>query len=349
MFFRSLIFFCSIAVLFLNDSNAEEYSEFHNAFKEGLNHINYYETPQGNTLRYTLFESPKRGKKQTVVFVQGRGTFLEFYEELITPLLERGFDVWSYDLTGQGGSSRLLHQDNHSDLDARHLQHIDSFDIYLNDLDALLNNIVLPQCQGRLILGGYSTGGHIALRYLQNYSESPFESAFVISPLLYLKTPLPNFALSYLLWGASWILDMERYIPGSGYEDPIFHMDPSQNPYTADSVAFSDMVLLCCQYPSLMMGGASVGWLNAALNSVHELWRDIDNIRIPVLIATGGDDTVVDVSFNEDFADSLKKGTHVYYPEGRHELFREVKIIRSHFWSAFDDFLDDDFIRIDTP
>lgn len=86
------------------------------AYKEGIKQARYYQTSQGHVLRYTHFKTPLTQNKKTIFFVQGRGTFLEFYEVLIVPLLERGFDVWMYDLTGQGGSSRILKEEKHDPL-----------------------------------------------------------------------------------------------------------------------------------------------------------------------------------------------------------------------------------------
>lgn len=274
------------------------------------------------------------------MFIQGRGTFLEFYGVLVIPLLERGFNVWMFDLTGQGGSSRILEANKHDFLSVQHLQHVENFDLYIQDMHDFLSDIVSPNSQVPLILGGYSTGGHLALRYVQSFPDSIFESIFAISPLLYLKTPVPNSFLSYFLWTASWMMDFEKYFPGTGHEDPIYNMSFSENPYTSDENSFQEIVHLCQKHPSLMMGGASISWVNAASNSLIQLWKKdaLDNIQIPLLIATGGADGVVDVTYNENFSQQLKKSKHVYYPEGRHELFRENEKIKANWWKDFDMF-----------
>lgn len=205
-------------------------------------------------------------------------------------------------------------------------------------MDDFLSDVVIPVSKTALILGGYSTGSHLALRYLQTSPSSIFESAFVISPLLYLKTPLPNTLFFYLLWTASWLIDFKRYIPGTGHEDPIFTMDFLENPYTSKESCFQEIVRLCQKHPSFMMGGASIGWVYAASESLTKFWKKeaIENIQIPLLIATGGSDGVVDVSYNQTFASKLKLSKHLYYPEGRHELFRENETIMPHWWEEFD-------------
>lgn len=329
-----LVFFVFVSSCFSNEAKE--------AFQEGIAQATYYATSHDHQLRYTHFKSPMDGTKDTVVFVQGRGTFLEFYEVVVVPLLERGLDVWMYDLSGQGGSTRLVNSQRHDEITAQQMQHIDTFDHYVEDLSSFVDDIVLPQAQGRLFLGAYSTGGHVALRYLQKKSsENPFQASFLISPLLAINLPLSNISMSYLLWGASWFSNLESYVPEAGHEDPVFNMPFEGNPYTSDEVGFDQLKQLCISHKPFMMGGVSYGWVRAATDSISNLWEKnaIKSINIPVLIATGGDDGVVDVSYNKQFVDQLSKGRHLYYEKGRHELFRESEELKALFWAELDQFL----------
>lgn len=287
----------------------------------------YFETPRGHKLRYEHFSCGK--PKGAILFIQGRGTFLEFYEPLIQPLLERGFDVWMYDLTGQGGSDRLGDP---------WMQHVDSFDLYVEDARAFLEEIVECHTAGRLILGGYSTGGHVALRLLEEKQEH-FQAAFVISPLLALKIALPHRALSTLFWSTSWLFDLATYAPAAGEMDPIFSMPFEGNPYTSDPAGFQEIVDLCLTYRHLTMGGVSLGWIKAASDSLDRLWK-APPLHIPVLLATGEADGIVEVAYNGQYAARHPLMTHRSYPEGRHELFREKPLIRAQWWSDFDHFQD---------
>lgn len=308
---------------------------FSSPFQEGLKNANYY---QG--LRYTQFKTPME-RRGSVVFLQGRGTFLEYYEVLIDPLLERGFDVWMYDLSGQGGSDRLLTTSRHDAETVKYMQHVDSFDLYVEEAIAFIQEIVLPNTDGELILGGYSTGGHVALRVLQTYSDHPFKKAFLFSPLLAMNIPLSNTLLSHLFWAASALIDLEQYRPGAGPIDPIYTTLFEQNGYTSDSDRYREMQELCLQNPTLMMGGASAGWIKSAIDSLCHLWAE-ENIRkidIPTFIATGGDDTIVDISYNQQFAQILPLGKHHFYPTARHEIFRETAAINEALWLDFDVFI----------
>lgn len=240
------------------------------AFKEGIAQAEHYVTSKGDQLRYAHFKTPFE-MQGSVVFIQGRATFLEFYEVVIVPLLERGLDVWMYDLSGQGGSSRLLNSERHDQETLQHMQHVDTFDQYIDDLNTFVEDIVVPNASAKLLLGSYSTGGHIALRYLQTKSTShPFQSAFMISPLLALNAPLSN-VLSYVLWSASLFIDLESYLSGKGHVDPIIKMPFEGNPYTSDENGFAQLKELCILNRPLMMGGVSYGWVKAAADSLYSL------------------------------------------------------------------------------
>jgi lysophospholipase len=338
MLHKTLCFF----LLLFGSLSAAPFESSVAAFHEGIRKTSYFENSKGQFLRYTLFETPAEASKGTVVFMQGRGTFLEFYEDLLVPLLARGFNVWMYDLSGQGGSTRLTDPAHFDEYTARKIQHIDTFDYYVEDLDEFVQQVVLPNADlnGVLLLGGYSTGAHAALRYLEDHVDHPFDAGFMISPLLGLKAPVPNKMMSYLFSGASYFVSLESYGPSAGNEDPIFDLDFNKNVYTSSRVGFNTMKLLCFQHRNLMMGGVSVGWLKAAVDSLNLLWTTerIAAVQIPVLIATGADDQLIDISVNRAFAEALPFGEYVEYPKGRHELFRETTEIRSLWWSDFDGF-----------
>ena len=330
MHFLRLIAFVVVAV----------WSQLHASpeFYEGIASAQFFESSQGHMLRYTRFETSVKEKKGDVVFIQGRGTFLEFYEVLIDPLLDRGYDVWMYDLTGQGASSRLAIGKETTELTAQRMQHIDSFEKYVFDVQDFVQRVVIPEVnRGTLLLGGYSTGAHIAFRYLQVYPRHPFQGMFAISPLVSLKIPVPHNLFLGTLNGMALVKDMRSYVK-AGDVDPIYEMAFSTNPYTSEAERFQEMQRLCLENTPWMMGGVSWSWLRAATESVLALWEEeaLQSIQIPVLISTAGEDGVVDVSYNEQFAQSLPTSKNIFYPKGRHELFRETNSIREDWWQEFD-------------
>lgn len=319
---------------------AAHYPTLQEAFHEGIANAAYYDTPRGHKLRYAHFKSPVPGPRSSVLLLQGRASFLEFYEVLVVPLLERGLDVWMYDLSGQGGSSRLLPHGRHDDITRHRMQHIDSFEFYVEDASAFIKDIFLPRAEGQLFIGGYSSGGHVALRYLQRTPDTPFEAAFVISPFLSLKTAIPNKLLAIMFRGASLFVNLDRYFPGASNDDPTFTVPFEENLCSGDVEGFEEIKDLCYRHPHYMMGGVSYGWLKAAVDSLECIWdrEAIQSVRIPVLMATAGKDGLIEVCYNGQFADQLPKAKHVYYPESRHEIFRDTQEVRKQWWMDFDEF-----------
>src|SRR4029079_3583039 len=92
-------------------------------------------TPHGVNLRFARWDPPP-GRKGTVVVLQGRAEFIEKYFETVRDLRARGFAVATFDWRGQGLSDRRL-----SD---RHKGYVRNFANYITDLEAMMEQVVLP-------------------------------------------------------------------------------------------------------------------------------------------------------------------------------------------------------------
>ena len=84
-----------------------------------------------------------------------------------------------------------------------------------------------------------------------------------------------------------------------------------------------------------------MGWLRAALRSIARLTSpDYPlKVEVPLLLFGAGMDTIVSTRAIEEFALRLKVGTHVMFPQSRHEVLQETDEIRQRFWAAFDAYL----------
>jgi lysophospholipase len=63
------------------------------------------------------------------------------------------------------------------------------------------------------------------------------------------------------------------------------------------------------------------------------------HIRQPILIVAGGSDQVVSTVAIEDFATTLRAGSHLVVVGAQHEILMEQDRFRSQFWAAFDAFV----------
>src|SRR5229473_1246575 len=94
-------------------------------------------TRDGVSLRFARW-SPPPGRKGTVCLFPGRAEYIEKYFETVRDLRSRGFAVATFDWRGQGMSDRAL-----SD---RSKGYVRNFSEYITDLEAVMEQVVLPDC-----------------------------------------------------------------------------------------------------------------------------------------------------------------------------------------------------------
>src|SRR5690606_27183905 len=93
--------------------------------------------------------------------------------------------------------------------------------------------------------------------------------------------------------------------------------------------------------PDLLLGGPTIGWLNAAYRSMSMLNNPAyaERVKVPLLIGIGGRDIIVDSLAAEAFANRVKLCTKIVLPLARHEILHETDAIRGSFFAAFDAYL----------
>lgn len=285
-----------------------------------------------------LHEASGRG---TVLLLNGRTEFMERWHETVADLRHRGFAVWSLDWRGQGGSSRLLPNGS--------VNHVPDFNDHLDDLDALLDHHILPQRTGRpqvapgpLVLLGHSMGGHLGALALARRPEL-FTRAVLTAPMIGVRRPpgVPQPLLRGLVRLACLRPGLHgRYAPGTP-RAPDLRRPVERSVLTSCAERHAVDQALQRGNPHLVTGGASWGWLRAAMDSIALLQRPATAARItmPVLLLLAGSDTLVDNAAARRWARRLPHGEVVELPGARHELLREHDRHRAQAWAAVDGFL----------
>lgn len=271
------------------------------------------------------------GGKGTVVIICGRGDFIERYFETINDLAGRGYGVAIFDFRDQGGSARRnknIYRDR-----------IRRFAEYDADLTAVMNQMVLPDCLPPYYALGHSTGGLIVLRALKR--RIWFERAVLSAPLLGLRRGgWPRFAvrvlptlMTALGLGSMFVLGQARR--------PLRAEDFPDNNLTGDKRRFLRSTSILEKEPRLGLGGATFGWVAAALDALRDIeaMRKPGALRIPVLIVAAGRDRVVETGAARQFANDSERVAFVSIAEARHDLLAEVNEVREQFLAAFDSFL----------
>lgn len=298
--------------------------------------LHWVDRPGGVRLRAAHWPHLREGGgRGTVLLLNGRTEFMERWHETVAALRHRGFAVWSFDWRGQGGSSRLLPDGS--------VNHVPDFNDHLGDLDALLDGHVLPGRTGRLVLLGHSMGGHLGARALARRPEL-FARAVLSAPMIGVRRPpgVPQPLLRGLVRLACLGPGLHaRFAPGTP-RAPDLQRPVERSVLTSCAERHAADQALQRGNPHLVTGGASWGWLRAAMDSIALLQRPATAARItaPVLVLLAGADTLVDNAAARRWAQRLPHGEVVELPGARHELLREQDRHRLQAWAAVDRFLE---------
>jgi lysophospholipase len=287
----------------------------------------------GVRTRYARWRTTaRRGALGTVCILQGRGEAIEKYFETIDDLRQRGFAVATFDWRGQGGSDRRLRDPSKA--------HVDSFAEYDRDLEAFVQQVVLPDCSPPYYALTQSTGGLIALRAAVE-GRSRFTRMVLVAPLIAFGGMRPPEPVARRLAPAMTAIGLgEMRAPGQAGET-MARVPFEGNPFTGDAARFARNQALAVALPQLFVGAPTFGWLHAAFGAQREA-GDPDfaaAIKVPSLLVVGALDRVVSVAAIERFVADMRAGGQVVITGGRHELLMERDVVREQLFSAFDAFV----------
>ena len=131
------------------------------------------------------------------------------------------------------------------------------------------------------------------------------------------------------------------FVPGQARR-PLKAEDFPDNNLTGDKRRFLRSTAILEKEPRLGLGGATYGWVAAALDALRDIesMRKPGALRIPVLVVSAGRDRVVETGAARQFAAQSERLAFVSIAEARHDLLSEGNEAREQFLAAFDSFLD---------
>ena len=287
-------------------------------------------TTDGVKIRYARWNptAPRRG---TVCMLPGRGDMIEKYFEVVEELRRRGFAVTVHDWRGQGGSERRLRNPRKG--------YVRSFDEYQLDLEALIRDVVLPDCPPPMFALAHSTGGLILLEAVKQ-GRRWFDRAVMTAPLLRFAGMRGGPIVPFLT-NVSRLVGLGRmYVPGGGPE-PIVFGPFLGNRATSDPVRYERSASIIQSAPNLAIGSPTIAWAHAAFDVMDRVADPsyAGEIRQPLLIIAAGRDEIVSNAAIERFATRLRAGAHLVVAGSRHEILMERDVFRGQFWAAFDAFV----------
>ena len=284
----------------------------------------------GAELRFARW-APPVNRKGTVCVFAGRGECIEKYFETVRDLRERGFAVAMIDWRGQGHSARQLRNPRKG--------YVRSFSDYELDVEAFVQQVVMPDCPPPFFALAHSMGGAVLLR-LAYAGRRWFDRVVLSAPMIDLPgraTAAPARLLARTVrfagFGGSYIPGGSNALVGSG---PFV-----SNPVTSDPVRYARNAAILAEDPTLGIASPTIAWADTALRAMHT-FRAMDypsHIRQPVLMLGASNDTVVSTAAIEEFAYHMRAGSHLVIAGCKHEILQEQDRYRQQFWAAFDAFV----------
>jgi lysophospholipase len=285
--------------------------------------------PDGMALRRMDWPPAGRGKKRGgLLFVNGRGDFIEKYLETYARFRALGWRVTTFDWRGQGGSRGPGEEKARA-----------SFDIFVEDLDALVADW-LATGQGPHVILGHSMGGHLVLREMID-RKPPVDAIILTAPMLEVNSaPIPIRIAPDIADTAYWL--------GFG-NVPMWKTPPAMvvpggrrnRNLTHSRERYEDELYWWRVAPAYNTGPPTFGWMRAAFRSRAATFtpEKLRQVALPVLIIGAEQDRLVSAAAIREAAALLPDVQLEMMPDAAHEILRDCDEVRDRALTMIDAFL----------
>ncbi|MBA4490144.1 alpha/beta fold hydrolase [Paracoccus sp. S1E-3] len=261
----------------------------------------------------------------TVLLFPGRTEYVEKYAPVAAVLTGAGFHVLAIDWRGQGLADRLLNNPRPG--------HIDDFARYQLDVVAMVEAAAALDLPEPWHLLGHSMGGAIGLAALHN--GLPVETAAFSAPMWGINhAPMPQAVASSLSAVAGRLGKGGAAAFGTGGNGTYVLDEPFRNNLlTGDPDAWARMVREAGHWPDLTLGGATYGWVAAALAECRRMAAE-PSPDLPMLVSLGSHELVVSAPAVRARVAAWPAGRLLEIPGGHHEVMFEAPELRQKFLDA---------------
>ncbi len=263
----------------------------------------------GTVLAYAKLINPNADR--AIVISSGRVESYIKYRELFLDIYRQGYSIYCLDHRGQGLSQRIT--------DDPQKGHIDKFEHYIDDFEAFIDRIVLPNRHSSLSLIGHSMGGAIGTLYI-NRRPQTFVAAAFSSPMFGIKLPANKrliIILAKQLNSFTKGKSPNYVLGGKGYEKDPFE----KNDLTHCRARYENYKAFYHAMPEIQIGSPTNQWLLESLSAGEQAMLAAAHSPIPLLMLQAEEDTVVD---NKSQDLSVSETCHkVIIPNAKHEIFME--------------------------
>jgi lysophospholipase len=284
--------------------------------------------PDGWAIRRMDWPQPAgTAPRGSLIFAGGRGDFIEKYLEAFAHWHGRGWNVAAFDWRGQGASRGAGFA-------------FDSFDLLVDDLDALLAARRAETTAPHVAIG-HSMGGHLLLRALVEHKPA-LDAAVLVAPMILVNSaPIPA-------WLAPEMADAMCRLgfgPVPMWKAPASLERPGaqrQRILTSSRERYEDEAWWWKREPGWNLGAPSWAWMRAAFRSAAAAFtpQRLAGVRLPVLLLGAERDRLVSPAAIRRVAGELADAELQMFAEAGHEILREADPIRLAALARIDAFLD---------
>ena len=267
----------------------------------------------------------------TAILIHGFTESAYKFSEIIYSLLQNGFSVCAYDHRGHGRSWR------DPDIQDPSLTHVDDFNEYVRDLEAVMKQAVDPMPKPR-VLFAHSMGGAVASLYMER-NPGTVENAALCAPMIapYLGG-LPVFAVRAICSVSAGMGKSKQRVffsrPYDGPEDFAAACSNGRQRFDWYS-AFKDA------HPAYQNNGPTYRWLDQAIRVTGMILEkgQAEKITARVRVYTAETDTSVLPKPQEAFAKRLPSGQRFLVHGAKHEIYMSVDAVLFPWWNQVLEFL----------
>jgi len=279
--------------------------------------------------RFGLAPADGVAPRGTLLFLGGRGDFIEKYLETYAHFQRRGWQVHGFDWRGQGESGRLGAD--------KTLGHADDFSVLVDDLAAIMRD-VRARAEGPMAAIGHSMGGHLLLRCLARGAPA-CDAAVLVAPMLGFAGAPPS-GVARLIASVACAVGRSGKPAWRTGERP--GDSRRQTSLTSSRERYADEMWWRAANPALALGPPSWGWLRAALasNAAFDRPGVLEAVRVPILLLAAGRDRLVSAAAIARAAARLPDARLETLAKSAHEILRENDVIRDRALGLIDGFFD---------
>ncbi len=230
-----------------------------------------------------------------VIGVHGFAEHSGRYNDFGNYLSSNGYSLCMQDLRGHGLTAS-----------PKDLGYVDSFDLFLNDLEDFIESMLKKTGFGSVFLFGHSMGGLIVLHYLGRISKG-VHTAITSGAAAIVSVSAGSWFMLSLLNALS----------------PRYRLSLPINPefLTHDKKVVEEYVS-----DPLVFKKPTVRMLHELVKASREVWKYIDNISVPIMMMHGGEDKVVPPRATQEVFSKLRVSDKVMriYDGMYHEILNEL-------------------------